>query len=169
MNKSNTKYVFKTLAPKNKKEKGTECLTKGGTLSTIIGKINLLTRILNTDKRNNGKKNQDVDKYYSKLEEYKLNLTSVKPGGMERKKLGTKIYRQYDIDKNVGIPISVKNADGERVIQYIIEKRQLCIEQELLLRHLDEERINNKRWFLSTLEDNLNIWTPPDYKKKKKK
>ena len=150
MNKSNTKYVFKTLAPKNKKEKGTECLTKGGTLSTIIGKINLLTRILNTDKKNNKQVSENVDKYYSKLEEYKLKLTSVEPNKNDKKRLGTKIYRKYDIDTNT-----------------TINKNQLCIELELLLRHLDEKGINNKRWFLSTIEDNLNIWSPPQIMKKK--
>ena len=45
---------------------------------------------------------------------------------------------------------------------YTINKEQLCIEMELLLRHLDEQRLNDKRWFLSSIEDNLNIWVPPD-------
>ena len=93
---------------------------------------------------------ENVDKYYSKLEEYKLKLTSVEPNKNDKKRLGTKIYRKYDIDTNT-----------------TINKNQLCIELELLLRHLDEKGINNKRWFLSTIEDNLNIWSPPQIMKKK--
>ena len=33
---------------------------------------------------------------------------------------------------------------------------QLCIETEFLLRYLDENRVNDKRWFFSTIEDVLN-------------
>ena len=33
---------------------------------------------------------------------------------------------------------------------------QLCAETEFLLRHLDELKINNKRWFFGTLEDSIN-------------
>ena len=30
---------------------------------------------------------------------------------------------------------------------------QLCIETEFILRYLDENKINDKRWFFNTLED----------------
>jgi hypothetical protein len=33
---------------------------------------------------------------------------------------------------------------------------QLCVETELILRHLDEKEENGKRWFFSTIEDVLN-------------
>ena len=37
-----------------------------------------------------------------------------------------------------------------------ISETQLCIETELLLRHLDQNNINGKRWFFGTLEDSIN-------------
>ena len=164
MNKSNMKYVFKTLAPKDKKQKGLECLTKGSTLSTTIGKINSLTKLLNNEKSKNKLESENVDKYYSKLEEYKLKLTNIEPNKNDKKKVGNKIYRKYDIDKNTGVLTKTKTGNNA----YTINKEQLCIEMELLLRHLDEQRLNDKRWFLSSIEDNLNIWVPPDYRKIKK-
>ena len=33
---------------------------------------------------------------------------------------------------------------------------QLCIETEFLLRYLDENKVNDKRWFFNTLEDVMN-------------
>ena len=33
---------------------------------------------------------------------------------------------------------------------------QLCCETELLLRHFDAEKIDNKRWFFSTIEEIIN-------------
>ena len=33
---------------------------------------------------------------------------------------------------------------------------QLCVETELIMRHLDHIRHNNKRWFFSTVGDVLN-------------
>ena len=60
-------------------------------------------------KSKNKLENENVDKYYSKLEEYKLKLTNIKPNKNEKKKVGTKIYRKYDIDKNTGVPKKTKN------------------------------------------------------------
>jgi hypothetical protein len=53
---------------------------------------------------------------------------------------------------------------GKKVLQYAEDSRtsipitdyQLCVETELILRHLDENKKNNKRWFFSTIEDVLN-------------
>ena len=71
----------------------------------ILEYPNLLTRLLNTDKTNNGKKSEDVDKYYSKLEEYKLKLTSVEPNKNDKKNtvLGHANYHEIKIMNHVAL------------------------------------------------------------------
>ena len=49
----------------------------------------------------------------------------------------------------------------------LFTETQLCAETEFLLRHLDELKINDKRWFFGTLEDSINnISTVPNRKLK---
>ena len=50
---------------------------------------------------------------------------------------------------------NVKNEDIEGAENISITDIQLCVETELLLRYLDKYKINDKRWFFSTVEDAL--------------
>ena len=50
----------------------------------------------------------------------------------------------------------IQNYNDKKVKKINMSDVQLCVEIELLLRYLDLERKNGKRWFFSTIEDVLN-------------
>ena len=73
-----------------------------------------------------------IDKYYMKT---------------DRKKQKDQIY-------DTGTIMQYHPKDKQKVIP--LTDSQLCVETEFLLRYLDENRKNGKRWFFSTVEDTIN-------------
>ena len=66
---------------------------------------------------------------------------------IDRKKQKDKIY-------NTGTIMQYHPRDKRKVIP--LTDSQLCVETEFLLRYLDENKENGKRWFFSTVEDSIN-------------
>ena len=63
----------------------------------------------------------------------------------------TDIAQQLDVSKALD-----KSGQPNKKNIVPITEAQLCAETEFLLRHLDELKVNNKRWFFGTLEDSIN-------------
>ena len=61
------------------------------------------------------------------------------------------IYGSTDFEQKIS---TSKKKSKNKII--VISETQLCIETELLLRHLDQNNINDKRWFFGTLGDSIN-------------
>ena len=77
---------------------------------------------------------------------------------VDKYKMKSKTKRQNEIIYDVKGPLNPYEKDDsiKKDIEVPMTDVQLCIETEFLLRYLDENRVNDKRWFFSTIEDVLN-------------
>ena len=127
-NRSKTSIIFKlkTVIPGKKTKSGQACPTSGENRKDIIDRVNYLVKVLGKEK----------DKY----------------------KMKSKTKRQNEIIYDVKGPLNPYEKDDsiKKDIEVPMTDVQLCIETEFLLRYLDENRVNDKRWFFSTIEDVLN-------------
>ena len=130
-NRSKTNIVFKlkSVIPGKKSKSGQACPTSGENRKDIIDRINYLVRVL-------GKK-QDKYKMKSKT-----------------KRQDESIYNKKT-SLNHFTPLEGENKQKE--VDVPMTDYQLCIETEFLLRYLDENKVNDKRWFFNTLEDVMNL------------
>jgi hypothetical protein len=152
-NKRKSAIIFKTKSIEmGKKEKGQECPSKGENRSAILARINDLTKQLPFETREKGKgftdflkdkkDRKDVKKEFYELDKYRMKKSS--------KRQNDSIYGKNTIKQYHSTSEKIKENEIP------LTDWQLCIETEFLLRYLDENDPNEKRWFFSTIEDVLN-------------
>tara|TARA_B110001454_G_scaffold218686_1_gene247448 strand:- start:133 stop:3939 length:3807 start_codon:yes stop_codon:yes gene_type:complete len=126
--------VFKTkktiLESGKRTNKGQRCPSAGENRLVTYARINKLAQ------------------NFKKEIKYSLELKNKKRTSSQKIK---SIYGSTDVDQKFSIP---EKKNKKNIVA--ISETQLCIETELLLRHLDQNNINNKRWFFGTLEDSIN-------------
>ena len=64
--------------------------------------------------------------------------------------------KQYNLDNIKQFLNTEKQKKNSIKKEIKINTTQLCCETELLLRYFDDENIDNKRWFFSTIEEIIN-------------
>ena len=137
---SNSKNIlFKTKKTNLRKEertnKGQRCPSGGEKRRDVYRRLNGIAKILNKKQK------------YAMVKQKTANRSSV---DIIQSIYGNTHYKQY-VDEG----LDKKDLQKKKNIVSFTDT-QLCAETELLLRHLDEIKINNKRWFFGTLEDCIN-------------
>ena len=79
---------------------------------------------------------------------------TIEDKGIDKYHMKTDRKKQKDKIYNTGTIMQYHPRDKRKVIP--LTDSQLCVETEFLLRYLDENRENGKRWFFSTVEDSIN-------------
>ena len=119
-------FKTKTVIPGKKIKPGQICPTSGENRKDIIDRVNYLVRVLG--------KETDKYKMKSKTKRQDESVYDIKGS-----------LNPYDIEEEIKKDKEIPMTDV-----------QLCIETEFLLRYLDENKVNDKRWFFYTIEDVLN-------------
>ena len=88
---------------------------------------------------------------YIRINKLVMNLNKTKKAN---RAISQAIYSIYGNQKYEQLIDGTKGISKKNVV--LFTETQLCAETEFLLRHLDELKINNKRWFFGTLEDSIN-------------
>ena len=126
-NRSRTSIIFKlkSVIEGKKAKSGQACPTSGENRKDIIDRVNYLVRVMG----------KDIDKYRMK------SKTKRQDDRIYNRKTSLNVYPSENSEQ--------KNQETE----VPMTDAQLCIETEFILRYLDENKINDKRWFFNTLED----------------
>ena len=128
--------LFKTkhtvVASGKRTNKGLRCPSGGENRRVTFNRINKLA------------KNLDSRKKYTLIKQRTANRSSVN--------IIQSIYGSTDYQQMIA-PES-KQKGKKNVVSFT--ETQLCVETELLLRHLDKIEMNDKRWFFGTFEDRIN-------------
>jgi len=129
-NRSRTSIIFKlkSVIEGKKAKSGQACPTSGENRKDIIDRVNSLVRVMG----------RDVDKYKMK------SKTKRQDDSIYNRKTALNVYTPEDSEKKM------------QETEVPMTDVQLCIETEFLLRYLDENKVNDKRWFFNTLEDVMN-------------
>ena len=129
-NRSRTSIIFKlkSVIEGKKAKSGQACPTSGENRKDIIDRVNYLVRVMGAD----------VDKYKMK------SKTKRQDESIYSRKTALNVYTPEDSEKKM------------QETEVPMTDVQLCIETEFLLRYLDENKVNDKRWFFNTLEDVMN-------------
>tara|TARA_Y100001958_G_scaffold157933_1_gene154351 strand:- start:927 stop:2093 length:1167 start_codon:yes stop_codon:yes gene_type:complete len=129
-NRSRTSIIFKLkpVIQGRKAKSGQACPTSGENRKDIIDRVNYLVRVMG----------RNIDKYKMKS---------------KTKRQDDSIYNRKTT-LNVNTPENSEEKNQETDVP--MTDVQLCIETEFILRYLDENKVNGKRWFFNTLEDVMN-------------
>ena len=130
LTKHGSNIVFKTKIPRSsRKSKGIQCPSAGENRTVTMSRLNNILQNIKPEIK------------------YKLNNKKTKT-----KRVIHSIYGNTDIEQIFNM--DEKNVSSKNIAP--ITDVQMCIETELALRYLDEIGHDDKRWFLSTLEDTIN-------------
>ena len=127
------KIVLKTkhIGSTGRVNKGVVCPSAGVPKSTTIFSINKLNKLVSPDKGN---------KYNTTVNGSKMTVHAI-----------------YDDDEPFSRKnINYKDIEPKNRKPNSITDTQFCIEKELLLRYLDENQDEGKRWFFNSFETQLN-------------